>query len=814
MSIPVLVRSVGPEPSAGYYTQWTTFEPGYPKFKNQDTGVTSALYNGAAIEANLVSYRAHHLYFTGTPGQTVDRLVDIPVPLPGVGEYYDIAVTPEPITGGIGGQPPVTYYPPVYTPPLTAYTPTPGASSGTEQPTGPARLDITVTESFALSTGDAKVTPWMSPRYVQEREIQTNRWANLDGAKGGPTPASVSLSTDLSTQLVVQDFGFRLPNGAVVQGIEIEVDRKVVGGSAESSGRWLSVGLISGDESYVFRSYSGYQYLAAQSLVAKGWHVAASDGQYAVASGNPPPGQQAQILYSSDYGKTWATATHSLPVSLRLGGVAIKGNVAIASVVGYTDTYKVLRSTDHGATWSIIDTGFSAAASASTSIPATNGTGTFVFGTGDGDILYSTNSGATWTNVASVLSTTGDFNTDVYAVLFDGVKFVAIANAAGPGTSQAANSADGVAWTLRYQAPAGVGHNSYISIVDGNIAITEASGADRRVTYSADHGDTWARAAYPADVFGNYFYSVIFDPIRSKYLFFGTYADAWSVIAESPDFPPTSFRVLADTEAEHHGESLTWMAPLLAGTFQDRYGVRYEEVRLLVGGTGDPLTPADAIYDEGLAIPGGAFAYRETFLSMDGAQDDLRNAAKKTFGGPDRRGSDPNVEEGARAWTAAEVNAPSFGFGYQAEGSQGVLQLGDVRMRIHYRADPTADTLPTKRSNGLAGVAESPSGVKVAVGVDGKILRKPANNPTWSAVSSGTTVSLNAVEWVGDRFIAVGMFGMALDGGADGSTWARVETGAVTSLWAIRRVPDTLRAIAVGNDDFAFERSMQGGWSV
>jgi hypothetical protein len=104
--------------------------------------------------------------------------------------------------------------------------------------------------------------------------------------------------------------------------------------------------------------------------------------------------------------------------------------------------------------------------------------------------------------------------------------------------------------------------------------------------------------------------------------------------------------------------------------------------------------------------------------------------------------------------------------------------------------------------------------VKVAVGVDGKILRKPANSPTWDAIASGTTISLNAVEWVGDRFIAVGVGGIALDGGVNGSAWTRIDTGAVSSLWAIRRVPDTLRAIAVGNDDYAFERSRLGVWSA
>jgi len=184
------------------------------------------------------------------------------------------------------------------------------------------------------------------------------------------------------------------------------------------------------------------------------------------------------------------------------------------------------------------------------------------------------------------------------------------------------------------------------------------------------------------------------------------------------------------------------------------------------------------------------------------------------FGGPDLRGADAGVQSGMRTWTAAEVNDPAFGVGYFARGLDGVLEVAYVRARIHYRADPTTDTLPAKRSNGLAGVAESPSGVKVAVGVDGKILRKPANSPTWASVSSGTTVSLNAVEWVGDRFVAVGMFGMALDGGADGSTWTRIDTGAVSSLWAIKRVPNSLRAVAVGNDDFSFERGRNGGWST
>jgi hypothetical protein len=241
----------------------------------------------------------------------------------------------------------------------------------------------------------------------------------------------------------------------------------------------------------------------------------------------------------------------------------------------------------------------------------------------------------------------------------------------------------------------------------------------------------------------------------------------------------------------------------------DRYGLSFEATHLLA-----PVPVSGQIYDEGYAVPGGPFAY-DTAELFEGRNDaGLESWDVGRFGGPALRGADGATDDGMRTWTAAEVNDPAFGVGYFARGLDGVLDVAYVRARIHYRADITNDTLPAKRSSGLSGVAESPAGVKVAVGVDGKILRKLANSPTWDAIASGTTISLNAVEWVGDRFIAVGVGGIALDGGVNGSAWTRIDTGAVSSLWAIRRVPDTLRAIAVGNDDYAFERSRLGVWSA
>lgn len=207
-----------------------------------------------------------------------------------------------------------------------------------------------------------------------------------------------------------------------------------------------------------------------------------------------------------------------------------------------------------------------------------------------------------------------------------------------------------------------------------------------------------------------------------------------------------------------------------------------------------------------VGTPATTFEYREISIFDGSRVTDVTTWGEAIDGGVDNLG--------AEVVTAQEVNDPAFGIGVRANDPAGLYQVSEVQARIHYRGDLNTDTLPAKRPLGLSGVAEAPDGTKIAVGSDGKILRKPANSPTWGAVSSGTTISLNAVEWVGDRFIAVGVGGFSLDGGADGSSWVRVETGALTSLWGIRRVANTLRAVAVGNDDLAFERGRLGGWQT
>jgi hypothetical protein len=1060
MSIPVLVRSVGPEPSAGYYTQWTTFIPGYPKFKNQDTGVSQAFY--APDGVTLTAYRAHYLYFTGQTGEIVDRLVDFNVGLiPGVGEYYDIPVTSYQ-TGGTG------------------LNPNPGSSSGTAQPSGPARLDITVSESFALSTGDLKVTPWHLPRFTQERAVSGAQWANLSAVQSEDyaAAASVPLAASMTTELLGQDFGFALPSGAQINGIEVEVTRKVQAGAVEkrqpmvslTTGAFSVTSLMYGDDWFNLQTVApnvgqGNIYVA----YGNGVWIAATDRESTVA------------IYRSVDGRTWAEISHS-SIATSARGVAFSNGVWMVTQYGGTATAgdQALRSTDNGLTWALVALGFGTSSNSFKSPPVSNGAGVWLVGGNNGAVSRSADNGVTWARIGY------SAGASVSKILWTGTKFVLLTFG-----DVVANSTDGSSWTTRDYGATVMGSSSAWPVfMDGKVVYIDTSNGN--IFYSSDHGDTWAVAAPPAtdarytSIPG---FSVYYDELNGVYRWLGSYGPIWNVQLESDDFPPTTFRI-----SEYPAVNSDWQAwnVALAPAVADKYGLSFEATHLLapvpvsgqifdegrelvpssagggwdlssptntgvsflvggadtwlsgVGFTSDgslmfvllydpptnglrvtkyslstpwniatatlvqtalltsdyaPLVGGIQLSDDGtklyctgigvagsenglgkvlqfnlgvaydlssasldgyypdtgftLSLSGDPFAISDSgtrffttsksfalstpwdittrvavesgvnlgpfpgspanlvgmaikndgtrvvvaftdgpihkvdletpwmltsrvtptvnysvagdlpagdklygiFMRADGEQlytattdntvGDNSRVNKYTFGtpevvfaydtaelfegrndagleawdvgrfgGPDLRGADAGVQSGMRTWTAAEVNDPAFGVGYFARGLDGVLEVAYVRARIHYRADPTTDTLPAKRSNGLAGVAESPSGVKVAVGVDGKILRKPANSPTWASVSSGTTVSLNAVEWVGDRFVAVGMFGMALDGGADGSAWTRIDTGAVSSLWAIKRVPNTLRAVAVGNDDYSFERGRNGGWTT
>ena len=766
MSIPVLVRSVGPEPSAGYYTQWTTFVPGYPKFKNADTGVSQAFY--APDGVTLTAYRAHYLYFTGQTGEIVDRTVEFDVGLiPGVGEYYDIPVTGYQ-TGGTG------------------LNPNPGSSSGTAQPSGPARLDITVSESFALSTGDAKVTPWMSPRYVQQLTAGTNDWINMDGAqtKEDGVSASKAIEAVAGYKLACHDFRFSLPSSAKVSGVEVEalrngydavvtseiveliLGKKIVGSSADGgviliTDRWQD------DTTRLYHAANGLDFaqvlqVSGQSRIA----AAAFSGTSWVAIGS------AGIYRSVAPYNVWVLV-QALTGSEIAGVVYGSGSfIATWGTTQYT-------SSDDGSSWEV---SFLA------------GYGVYLTFTGQNiirksslnTIRVSTDIGVTWSGAISPLP----LAEQITGIASDGAgNCVVVGNKFSPTVGYIGHSSDhGATWNVVDTESDVAYYNGVASSGSGFATVGTIGTSDSYGKYSPS-GGSWSTSSGLTSPRGNTGMAIGYSHTQGKYL------ASWGV-----------YNGVDDTISYVRAESATgavWSA--WTGTA----GIR--DVQNIQGGfestTAEYIVP-DHIYDVGYAFSdGGVYVVEYTELFNGAASPAVMSAPTLFFSG--------GVENtGGWILTGDDVDNISFGVAYTALGSAGLIAVDSVRMRIHYRADPTTDTLPAKRSNGLAGVAESPSGVKVAVGVDGKILRKPANSPTWASVSSGTTVSLNAVEWVGDRFIAVGVGGIALDGGVDGSAWSRVDTGAVTSLWAIRRVPNTLRAVAVGNDDMAFERSRLGVWSA
>jgi len=135
---------------------------------------------------------------------------------------------------------------------------------------------------------------------------------------------------DLSTTLVASDFNFRIPAGAIIQGVTVEVDRSVLGSidankiSADDVqlriGKWwnqsLSLGLLFGQDGstgQLDRSVDGGLTLAKLGFgeldISGAYLMFATDdtGQYQIVVSNETTNTSPQrgISHSSDYGDSW-----------------------------------------------------------------------------------------------------------------------------------------------------------------------------------------------------------------------------------------------------------------------------------------------------------------------------------------------------------------------------------------------------------------------------------------------------------------------------------------------------------------------------
>lgn len=204
---------------------------------------------------------------------------------------------------------------------------------------------------------------------------------------------------------------------------------------------------------------------------------------------------------------------------------------------------------------------------------------------------------------------------------------------------------------------------------------------------------------------------------------------------------------------------------------------------------GAAITPVGLLLDEGYETSEGTYSCTLTPLTVTSGAHGLTASL-----------------DDASGWTPDEVNDLSFGVVYSARGS-GVVRVDAVRVAVDY-AGAFGESLPAKRANGLAGVAVSRTGRRVAVGANGKVLYSD-DGETWLPANSGTNATLLDVVWAADRFIAVGR-GVIIESQA-GETWTNVPSPPET-LYEVLYDRLAGRLMAVGESGVQAAPDAAGNW--
>jgi len=203
------------------------------------------------------------------------------------------------------------------------------------------------------------------------------------------------------------------------------------------SGKWYTGGqrALGGTNPGLYYSSDGVSWSTALSLPASSYirgicEMAA--GNMCVVGRHAPSGT-APMIYTGAL-TSWTARTPGGSFGTYLYDVAYGASTVIA--VGQTG--QIQRSTDEGASWSVI----SPAGSYSGIFHgvAYDGTGTWVAVGESGEIQYSTDNGLTWTSTNPSGGYTGDF----YAVKFGGGLFIAAGD-----TGELQVSEDGITWHRR-----------------------------------------------------------------------------------------------------------------------------------------------------------------------------------------------------------------------------------------------------------------------------------------------------------------------------------------------------------------------------
>lgn len=680
--------------------------------------------------------------------------------LPGAGGCsYSITGGGAAVTGGLsGGQPP---------------TPEPGVVAHVL----PATLNVVVREGIRVSSGDARRQGPNAPAHVRTREESGAPWVNIFGVTGSGDGAQASriLSGTPGTQIVAQDFGFRIPLSAAVTGISVEIDRDVFGGIIDSestslvlcgasSGGTAIAGVLAVNPGFP----SGMQRIDNNGAVVQAY--AYTDNIFCIDS--------AGFAYSVEQVGANAIIRRA-PIGDPLSGEAWTADLS-ASSTNFQAPNRIALDND--------DRLFAAVNRAA----ATRAMDVYRLSQSDGSVV--------WNTPVTIPSLPSDSDEALLSIYANGGIVVVTTQSGLEYFAHVILDAETGAVLDTLLTDISLSNPMIETGVDadGNIyAVGEVYGegpSARRIwptTLMLGAVDFSESGVYviKVDAATNSAYVGGSGIGYSRYLLDGgglswsaayfEYTDlvvgrAGEVFVYKPD---TSKVVRLDptTKAE------MWTADAIANGL-----VPHPPLSSVV------ITPLAALFDEGYETSGGSYACTLSPLTPTGVGAHRLSASLDDVAG----------------WLPADVNNISFGVVYAASGS-GVVRVDAIRVYVDYAAQ-FSDALEGKRPNGLAGVAVAPSGRRVAVGVAGKALYSD-DGVTWTEAVTPTVATLLDVTWdykLG-RFVAVGR-GVVIAG--DGATWARVDALIPETLWEVRSDRKTRALAAMGEGGVSASPDTLGNW--
>lgn len=619
----------------------------------------------------------------------------------------------------------------------------------------PATLDVAIVESIRISSNDASRQGFNSPSHARTRVPSGDSWINVRSISqsGEGSEASHVLGESLGTQLVAQDFGFRIPLASDVVSISVEIDRSVFGGEiTEETVSLIVCGVGAQGAAGVF--YNGFYNIFV--LDSEGT-ITQSTAIPGLVFGADPSGNFYGIgaldsvlrKFAPDFTPIWEADLYSV------GSVDSEGRVFVGDEQQTSAPLNVYRiDPDDGTVLWTTDI-YDAVGGGTQRIDA-------MYAAGDKVMAFLISG---FVRHAVVLGVDGNI---IDTLPVDGGSTPGFAILGADGHVYGFNPGEAGGELSRLTAPT---WSVFIGVVIGHLVYDPASGALYASGGSAvqrydssDGSQDWSVSLTDADSVGvdgqGGVYAVFFDE------------DAFTV----------RIRKLNSANG-----ATVWTSSGLGD--EDTNGL------LLPYGV-STSAPVNLLLDEGYETSEGVYSCALTPLTITSSNSNGVSAFLAD----------------ASIFAPQEVNDISFGVVYSARGS-GIVGVDAVRVAVDY-AGAFGESLPAKRTNGLSGVAISRTGRRVAVGVNGKVLYSD-DGTMWLAADSGTVATLLDVVWANDHFVAVGrgVIVESYDGNSSqaGMTWTRVQAPPET-LYEVMYNRATEQIIAIGENGVQAAPDAAGNW--